>query len=221
MNYKRKRSNDIYEVQKIIGKKIKGKTIHYKVKWKGYKAEDSTWEPIENLVNVRNLIQKYEKRIELKKSNSLKRIVKIKDKEPSMFCINTTRKANQSDDNTVSNSYEETKTNSLLGQDNNQQIGINPKILISLQEDKIDAETITNEKDFLLSNKPIVTERITELEPFGNDIIALVLEENDKMQKVREKAINISELRHSNPKIVIDYFVSEYLQRHNKPFTQY
>ncbi len=41
-----------YEVEDILGKRnISGKA-HYLVKWKGYDASESTWEPKENLKNL-------------------------------------------------------------------------------------------------------------------------------------------------------------------------
>ena len=52
--------SDIYEVEKIIGKRNVNGKIEYKVKWLGYKMTECTWEPEENLVNVRDLIEKFE-----------------------------------------------------------------------------------------------------------------------------------------------------------------
>ena len=38
-----------FEVEKICGKKVKGKGIFYLVKWKGYPDSEATWEPAKNL----------------------------------------------------------------------------------------------------------------------------------------------------------------------------
>ena len=40
---------DIYEVEKIIGKTTINGQDHYKVKWKYFGMEDCTWEPLSNL----------------------------------------------------------------------------------------------------------------------------------------------------------------------------
>ncbi len=49
-----------YEVEQILDKEVKrGKPV-YLVKWKGYPESDATWEPVNNLGNVKNLIQQYE-----------------------------------------------------------------------------------------------------------------------------------------------------------------
>ena len=62
--------SDIYEVEKIIGKRNVNGKIEYKVKWLGYKMTECTWEPEENLVNVRDLIDKFENKKE-KNENKL------------------------------------------------------------------------------------------------------------------------------------------------------
>jgi hypothetical protein len=48
-----------YTVESIIGKRYIQK-IEYLVKWKGYKIEESTWEPIENLITATDIIEEYE-----------------------------------------------------------------------------------------------------------------------------------------------------------------
>ena len=63
--------SDIYEVEKIIGKRYVQGKIEYKVKWLGYKMTECTWETEENLVNVRDLIDKFENKNE-KNENQLK-----------------------------------------------------------------------------------------------------------------------------------------------------
>jgi hypothetical protein len=54
-------SNNLYEAEEIIGKKIKKGRVLYKVKWKDYPINQSTWEPISNFNNSSyNLIKKFE-----------------------------------------------------------------------------------------------------------------------------------------------------------------
>ncbi len=49
-------------VEAIIDKRmnIKGH-VEYLVKWEDYAVEDSTWEPLENILNLKPLLEEYEK----------------------------------------------------------------------------------------------------------------------------------------------------------------
>lgn len=49
-----------YEVENIVGKKIVKGKVFYKVKWEGYRSDLNTWEPLDNLLNVINMIEDYE-----------------------------------------------------------------------------------------------------------------------------------------------------------------
>ncbi len=62
---------DIYEVDKILEKKILNNEILYLVKWKGYSYEESTWEPKENLeVGAKQCIYYFEHKLKKKNANS-------------------------------------------------------------------------------------------------------------------------------------------------------
>ncbi|KAG2387829.1 hypothetical protein C9374_001423 [Naegleria lovaniensis] len=52
-----------YEVETILLSKKKKNKMHYLVKWKGWRIEDSTWEPPENLSNIPDLIEHFEKHV--------------------------------------------------------------------------------------------------------------------------------------------------------------
>jgi hypothetical protein len=51
----------VYDVEQIVGKRIRKGKIYYLVKWDGYPSDQNTWEPIDNLLNVIDLIEEYEK----------------------------------------------------------------------------------------------------------------------------------------------------------------
>ena len=50
---------DVYQVEKIVGKRWKGGRVQYKVKWEGYPYSQCTWEPLEHLQTVFELIDQY------------------------------------------------------------------------------------------------------------------------------------------------------------------
>lgn len=48
-----------YEVEAILGHKIKRNRTHYLVKWKGYSSAENSWEPASNLDNAKEILQPY------------------------------------------------------------------------------------------------------------------------------------------------------------------
>lgn len=51
--------SDLYSVQDIWdSKKINGKE-YFLVKWEGYSPDENTWEPIENLENIRWMVDNF------------------------------------------------------------------------------------------------------------------------------------------------------------------
>ncbi|KAL4459513.1 hypothetical protein ABPG74_018126 [Tetrahymena malaccensis] len=55
---------DQYEVEKILDSRYNPKTKQkeYLVKWENWPIEDSTWEPYEHLLNVKEIVQSFEKK---------------------------------------------------------------------------------------------------------------------------------------------------------------
>jgi hypothetical protein len=49
---------DVYEVEKILDRRLVGKQEQYLIKWQGYKPTDNTWEPVKNL-NCPELLQAF------------------------------------------------------------------------------------------------------------------------------------------------------------------
>lgn len=51
---------EIYDVEKIIGKKIINDQVEYLVKWSDFSSKHNSWEPLANL-DCADLISKFEK----------------------------------------------------------------------------------------------------------------------------------------------------------------
>lgn len=52
--------NQLWLVEEILDKKTQGGKILYKVKWQGYTVDEATWEPAENVVYIKELIEDFE-----------------------------------------------------------------------------------------------------------------------------------------------------------------
>jgi len=48
-----------YAVEKILDMKIIDDQVYYLIKWEGYPESESTWEPIEHLTNIINLVEEF------------------------------------------------------------------------------------------------------------------------------------------------------------------
>ena len=56
--------DDIYTVEHIVDKKKEGLKTFYLVKWEGFPHSQNTWEPVQNLANVRDMLKKFNKNYE-------------------------------------------------------------------------------------------------------------------------------------------------------------
>jgi hypothetical protein len=69
----------MYKVEKILDKKVNGDNVEYKIKWKGYSINESTWEPLKNLKNIEEMVSEFDKNFE--KNVSKKNDKKLKKSE--------------------------------------------------------------------------------------------------------------------------------------------
>ena len=76
-----------YKVEEILNKQERRGKTKYLVKWKGYMAEENTWEGLENLKNVMEKVEEFEKgrfeeeiwRIRMKKGKEMKLNLKAEE----------------------------------------------------------------------------------------------------------------------------------------------
>lgn len=56
-------SEEYYEVEDILDKRVDNNDVLYLVKWKGYKFSECTWESVNNLNGCKRKIRKFEKEV--------------------------------------------------------------------------------------------------------------------------------------------------------------
>jgi hypothetical protein len=86
-----------YFVEKILDKRKYKDVWKYKVKWVGYSIDDCTWEPIENLEQCRDLVDKFENERESKliKSPEKSADSQLKKKKKESTNTSTTKEEEQ------------------------------------------------------------------------------------------------------------------------------
>lgn len=57
---KQTKAKDVYEVEKVLGKKTENNKSYYLIKWKSWGMIYNTWEPTENLTNCPDLLKDFE-----------------------------------------------------------------------------------------------------------------------------------------------------------------
>ncbi|GLB45777.1 putative retrotransposable element tf2 155 kda protein type 1-like [Lyophyllum shimeji] len=51
-----------FDVEDILDSRFFRRKLQYKVKWKGYGYEDTSWEPVENIARARDLVREFHRR---------------------------------------------------------------------------------------------------------------------------------------------------------------
>lgn len=75
-----KEKNDIYFVDRILDKKRRNGKTFYLIKWEGYGPEQNSWEPLENLNGIKELIEKFNKKLMLIKAKQTSTLRETEEK---------------------------------------------------------------------------------------------------------------------------------------------
>jgi hypothetical protein len=51
----------MYDVEKILDKRVQYGKVDYLVKWQGYDSDENEWKPVDELVFLSEMIDDYEK----------------------------------------------------------------------------------------------------------------------------------------------------------------
>lgn len=201
---------DVYQVEKIVGKRWKGGKVQYKVKWEGYPYSQCTWEPLENLQTVIELIDQYNE----SQQTTSKKEKKNNDEEHL-------RKKRKNSDSDI---HEQEKEKKKLQENSN--IKKTDEKLPEKNESKEESKDSNNkeqsanhssqekEVDGVITIKDDETEKEKESKTLYLNVITINKEFKAVVQISKdgiESQITIptSELRHLNPDILIDFYESK------------
>ena len=187
-------SETLYNVEKILDRrKVNGK-FEYKIKWEGYPMNQSTWEPMENLETVKELVEEYNRAYPItdkKSSSKASSHKKISDK-----FINKKRKE---------------KNDEINGQINqNVKISEEPKIISDINSKVNEKENAqenlnANKQKFIIDDS---LKNVVTVKQKNERLVAVVdkLESNGEINKIY---IPTEELRKTNPWILLNFYESK------------
>lgn len=66
------RATDTWEIEKIVGKRTRARKTEYLVLWKGFSANESTWEPRSSLKCAMDLVRAFETKANQKRTDNLR-----------------------------------------------------------------------------------------------------------------------------------------------------
>ena len=186
--------SDFYNIEKILDRrKINGK-LEYKIKWEGYPMNQSTWEPMENLITAKELVDEYDKQYPFTNdmlNKKTKRIKKMSAKKPVKKAA---KKGNEPQ------IQEKTENEPQKEEEKPEQI--------NLEENQIN-------NDINIQNDPIrkyniddSLKKVTTVRKRDNKLMAVVVKMNE-LGMTNEIEIETNSLKYDNPWILLDFYESK------------
>ncbi len=186
--------SDFYNIEKILDRrKINGK-LEYKIKWEGYPMNQSTWEPMENLITAKELVDEYDKQYPFTNdmlNKKTKRIKKMSAKKP-------VKKAPKKENEPQI--QEKTENEPQKEEEKPEQI--------NLEENQIN-------NDINIQNDPIrkyniddSLKKVTTVRKRDNKLMAVVVKMNE-LGMTNEIEIETNSLKYDNPWILLDFYESK------------
>ena len=186
--------SDFYNIEKILDRrKINGK-LEYKIKWEGYPMNQSTWEPMENLITAKELVDEYDKQYPFTNdmlNKKTKRIKKMSAKKPVKKAAKKENEPQIQEKNENEPQKEEEKPEQ-----------------INLEENQIN-------NDINIQNDPIrkyniddSLKKVTTVRKRDNKLMAVVVKMNE-LGMTNEIEIETNSLKYDNPWILLDFYESK------------
>ena len=186
--------SDFYNIEKILDRrKINGK-LEYKIKWEGYPMNQSTWEPMENLITAKELVDEYDKQYPFTNdmlNKKTKRIKKMSAKKP----VKKAPKKENEPQNQEKNENEPQKEEEKPEQINLEENQINNDI--NIQNDPIRKYNIDDS-----------LKKVTTVRKRDNKLMAVVVKMNE-LGMTNEIEIETNNLKYDNPWILLDFYESK------------
>ena len=184
-------SEKLYIIEKILDRRKKNGKFEYKIKWEGYPMNESTWEPMENLETVKELVEEYNNThpiTDKKKSSKVSH-----KKNPGSFIHKKRKKKNDDINGQI-------KQNEKISEEAKKMNDINSKV-----NDKENANENINKIKFIIDDslKNVVTVKKK------NQIFLAVVDKLDSNGEINKTYIPTEELRKTNPWILLDFYESK------------
>ena len=186
--------SDFYNIEKILDRrKINGK-LEYKIKWEGYPMNQSTWEPMENLITAKELVDEYDKQYPFTNdmlNKKTKRIKKMSAKKP------VKKAAKKENEPQI---QEKTENEPQKEEEKPEQI--------NLEENQINNDT-NIQNDFIRKyNIDDSLKKVTTVRKRDNKLMAVVVKMNE-LGMTNEIEIETNNLKYDNPWILLDFYESK------------
>lgn len=191
---------DVYQVEKIVGKRWKGGRVQYKVKWEGYPYSQCTWEPLEHLQTVFELIDQYNE----SQQTTSKKSKKEKDEEHLRKKRKKSSSVSQEEKSEESSNSRKIKSNSSEKKDSKDNSNKEQNGIANSQDEEFDGVITIKEDEIQREESAIIYKKVITVNKEFKAVVQIV---KDGVES--QITIPTSELRRLNPDILIDFYESK------------
>ena len=191
---------DVYQVEKIVGKRWKGGRVQYKVKWEGYPYSQCTWEPLEHLQTVFELIDQYNE----SQQTTSKKSKKEKDEEHLRKKRKKSSSVSQEEKSEESSNSRKIKSNFSEKKDSKDNSNKEQNGIANSQDKEVDGVITIKEDEIQREESAIIYKKVITVNKEFKAVVQIV---KDGVES--QITIPTSELRRLNPDILIDFYESK------------